>query len=343
MIKVGILGAGFMGGMHAEVYHNLPNAELVALADRDLDKARKLAGRYKVISYSSAEGLFDKEKIDVVDICLPTFFHKEYVLKAAREGKHVLCEKPIALTTEDADEMIDTAEKEGVKFMIGQVIRFWPEYIQLREIYEGGKLGKLRSITCIRLSPTPDWAWDNWLTDPQRSGGALLDLHIHDTDYLLYLLGKPLSLICCVSSHCLPYGHVFTTFTFSDNVIAFAEGGWDMPENFPFTMAYTALFEKGAVEFNSRAEKTLTIYKSGQKVDYPPVQQQLFPAADAEGNIAQLGGYFSEIKYFIDCVENDQEPVQASARAARDSLELVLAEKESAETGKIIKIGDIQG
>ena len=112
-----------------------------------------------------------------------------------------------------------------------------------------------------------------------------------------------------------------------------------MPQNFPFTMAYTALFEKGVVEFNSRAEKTLAIYKSGRKVEYPEVQQELVPAANTEGNIAQLGGYFSEIKYFVDSVENDQEPAQASARAARDSLEIVLAEKDSAETGKIIKIG----
>ncbi len=339
MIKVAILGAGFMGGMHAEVYGNLPNAELVAVADRDLDKAGKLVDRHRATAYPTAEDLLDQEKVDVVDICLPTFLHKEYAVKAAREGKHILCEKPIALTTEDADEMIDTAEKAGVKFMIGQVLRFWPEYIKLKEIYDSGQLGKLLNITCIRLSPTPDWAWDNWLTDPERSGGALLDLHIHDTDYLLYLLGKPLSLICYASSHSLPYGHVFTTFTFADNVIAFAEGGWDMPQTFPFTMAYTALFEKGVVEFNFRAEKTLAIYKSGRKVEYPEVQQELVPAANTEGNIAQLGGYFSEIKYFVDSVENDQEPAQASARAARDSLEIVLAEKDSAETDKIIKIG----
>jgi len=325
--------------MHAEVYRNLPNAELVGVADRDLDKAGKLVDRHRATAYSSAEDLLDQEKVDVVDICLPTFLHKEYAVKAAREGKHILCEKPIALTTEDADEMIDTAEKAGVKFMIGQVIRFWPEYIKLKEIYDSGQLGKLLNITCIRLSPTPDWAWDNWLTDPERSGGALLDLHIHDTDYLLYLLGKPLSLICYASSHSLPYGHVFTTFTFADNVIASAEGGWDMPQTFPFTMAYTALFEKGVVEFNSRAEKTLAIYKSGRKVEYPEVQQELVPSANTEGNIAQLGGYFSEIKYFVDSVENDQEPAQASARAARYSLEIVLAEKDSAETGKIIKIG----
>lgn len=338
MVKVAILGAGFMGGMHAEVYRNLPHAEVVAVADRDLDKARKLAGRYGVTAYSIAEDLLDRERIDVVDICLPTFLHKEYAVKAAQEGKHILCEKPIALTTEDADAMIDTADQAEVKFMIGQVIRFWPEYIKLKEIYDSGELGKLLNLTCIRLSPTPDWAWDNWLTDPERSGGALLDLHIHDTDYLLYLLGKPLSLICSTSNHPLLYGHVFTTFTFSDNVIAFAEGGWDMPESFPFTMAYTALFEKGVVEFNSRAAKTLAIYKSGRKVKHPEVQQELVSTENTEGNIVQLGGYFSEIKYFVDSVENDQEPVQASARAARDSLKIVLAEKESAETGKIIKI-----
>jgi len=75
--------------------------------------------------------------------------------------------------------------------MVAQVIRFWPEYVKLKEIFDSGSLGKMVSISCARLSPTPTWAWNNWLLDSERSGGALLDLHIHDTDFLLYLLGKP--------------------------------------------------------------------------------------------------------------------------------------------------------
>ena len=339
MIKVAIVGAGFMGGMHAEVYRNLNKAKLTAITDSDLEKARLLADKYKATAYSSLKELINQEDVDAIDICLPTFLHKEYAIKAARLGKDILCEKPIALTVKDAEEMIQAVEKAKVKLMIAQVIRFWPEYVELKKIYQAGELGRLLSITLTRLSPTPTWAWDNWLADAERSGGALLDLHIHDTDYLLYLLGKPLSLVSRISTGRLKYAHTFTTFTFPDKVIAFTEGGWDMPDNFPFTMAYTALFEKGAVEFNSRNEKTLAIYRPGKEVEYPTVKPELETKADGEGNIADLGGYFSEIKYFIDCLENNEEPTLASPQSARDSLEIALSEMKSADSGKIIEIG----
>lgn len=339
MVKVAIVGAGFMGGMHAEVYRNLDKARLTAIVDIDLEKARLLADKYRVTAYSSLEEVLNQGDIDAIDICLPTFLHKEYVIKAARLGKDILCEKPMALTVKDAEEMIQAVKKAKVKLMIAQVIRFWPEYVKLKKIHQSGELGRLLSITLTRLASTPNWAWDNWLADVKRSGGALLDLHIHDTDYLLYLLGKPLSLISRVSPARLKYAHVFTTFTFPDKVIAFVEGGWDMPDNFPFTMAYTALFEKGAVEFNSRHEKTLAIYRPGKEIEYPTVKPELEAAVSGEGNIADLGGYFSEIKYFINCLENNEEPTQASAQSARDSLRIALDEMKSADSGKIIEIG----
>lgn len=339
MVKVAIVGAGFMGGMHAEVYRNLDKARLTAIADSNLEKARLLADKYRVTAYSSLEEVLNQEDIDAIDICLPTFLHKEYVIKAAQLGKDILCEKPIALTVKDAEEMLQAGKKAKVKLMIAQVIRFWSEYVKLKKIYQSGELGRLLSITLTRLSSTPNWAWDNWLVDAKRSGGALLDLHIHDTDYLLYLLGKPLSLISRVSPARLKYAHVFTTFTFPDKVIAFTEGGWDMPDNFPFTMAYIALFEKGAVEFNSRHEKTLAIYRPGKETEYPAIKPELETKASGKGNIADLGGYFSQIKYFINCLENNEEPTQASAQSARDSLRIVLDERKSADSGKIIEIG----
>jgi len=320
MIKVAIVGAGFMGGMHAEVYRNLNKAKLIALADVDLKKAQLLADKYEARAYRSLEELLNQEDIDAVDICLPTFLHKEYVIKAARAGKDILCEKPIALTVKDADEMIQMAKEAKVKLMIAQVIRFWQEYVELKKIHQTGELGRLLSITLTRLGSTPIWAWDNWLVDVERSGGAFLDLHIHDTDYLFYLLGKPTSLVSRVSSGRLKYAHVFTTFSFSGKVIVFAEGGWDMPDNFPFTMAYTALFEKGTVEFNSRNEKTLAIYRPGKKVEYPSLKPELKTRGSGEGNI------------------NNEEPTQASAQSARDSLEIVLSEMKSADSGKIIEI-----
>lgn len=337
MIKVGIVGAGFMGAMHAECYKNLSNAKLEAIADTDLTKAENLAKKYEAKAYQRTEDLFKEKDIGIVDICLPTFLHKECAVKAAGAGKNILCEKPIALTVEDADEMIEVAGKAGVKFMIAQVLRFWPEYIKLKDIFDKRELGDLLSITCTRLSMTPNWAWDNWLTDSKRSGGALVDLHIHDTDFLLCLIGKPLGIFSRMPKSSLEYGHIFTTYTFPKEIAAFAEGGWDMPDNFPLTMSFTANFEKGTVEFNSRWEKSLAVYKPGEEVEYPEVKVELQASAETGGNISDLGGYFSEIRYFVDCVENDKMPTLATGESARDSLKVVLAEKRSIETGNLIR------
>jgi len=111
-----------------------------------------------------------------------------------------------------------------------------------------------------------------------------------------------------------------------------------MPDNFPFTMTYTALFEKGVLEFNSRNEKTLAIYRPGKKIEYPIMKSELETSLSIEGNIAEPGGYFPEIKYFIDCLENNEEPARASAQSARDSLEIVLREMQSADSSKIMEM-----
>jgi len=338
MTKVAIVGAGFMGGMHAQVYHILPEAKLTAIIDIDQDRADKLARKFEAKSYSSLKEALKKEDIDAVDICLPTFLHPQYVIEAVRAEKNVFCEKPIALTLEAADRMIEEVEKKGVKFMVGHVLRFWPEYVKIKEIQESGKLGKLIWVTCTRLSPTPTWAWQGWLTDVKRSGGALVDLHIHDIDFLLYLLGRPSSVYCQSAGKSSSYNHVFTTLSFPEGEIGFAEGGWDMPAEFPFTMSCSCLFEKGALEFNNRYEKTLILYSEGKEPEYPPVETQAEFKADVEGNIAELGGYFSEIKYFIDCLEKNRNPEIAGAKIAREALEVVLLAKKSLETHNVVEV-----
>lgn len=337
MISIAIVGAGFMGNTHAACYHNLFNAKLVAIVDTDMKKAIELGERYGATAFASLEDMIKNQEVDAVDICLPTFLHREYVIKAAKAGKHILCEKPIALNLIDAEDMIRAAEKAEVKFMVAQVIRFWPEYIKLKEIYDTGRLGKMRSIALTRLSSLPVWSCKNWLLDGKKSGSALMDLHIHDTDYLLYILGKPSFLFSRASISSIGYGHIFTTFSFPGGVTALVEGGWDIYNDaFPFTMTFRAVFDRGVVEFNNRQEKTLSIYQSGKKVKYLSTAQPSPASQGTNGNITELGGYFSELKYFIDCIENHQPPLLADATSARDSLGVVLLEKQSIESKEIV-------
>ncbi|MCM8764162.1 MAG: Gfo/Idh/MocA family oxidoreductase [Candidatus Omnitrophica bacterium] len=338
MVRLGIIGAGFMGTMHAEVYSQLPNVKIAAIVDERGEKAKSLAEKVGAIPYLSADQVFAKSDITIIDICLPTFLHKEFVIKAAEAGKDIVCEKPIALTLEDATEMVNVCRAKKVKFMVAHVIRFWPEYAFVKKNYDQGRYGKLITITCGRLSPKPTWGWQNWLLDNGRSGGALFDLHIHDVDFILYLLGRnPVSLYSrgTFSSE-EGYTHVFTTYNFSDGITAFAEGGWDMTSNFPFEMKFIAQFEKAVIDFDSTSDPTLTVYYADGRIEKPQLERKT--AQVSEGNISDLGGYFFELNYFIDHVVHNKEFLVITPEDAVNSLAIVLKELESLKTGKIIAL-----
>ena len=329
MLKVGIIGAGFMGEMHAQCYKAIPEkCELKALADLRNDKARLFEEKFKVKVYSQAEELINEKDIDIVDVCLPTYLHHQYVLKAIRAGKNVLCEKPIALTVKDGKEMVAAAKKARVKFMVAQVIRFWPEYVYLKELYDRKELGNLKSISMTRLSPRPVWGWENWLQQPVKSGGAFLDLHIHDTDFCLYLLGWPEKISSRGVKTKFGWDHVFSTFTYRAGVAAAMEGGWDMPDKFPFTMAFTANFEKGTVEYNSR-HNIFNIYKSDGQIESPKLGVEM-EAKGTGGNISNLGGYFKEIEYFLKYCQGEDVPSIITPQEPVESLRLVLEEMKVA-------------
>ena len=344
MVKIGLIGAGFMGGMHSQCYALLPGAELAGIADIRKEKAEELAKKFNAVAYENAEELL-KSDVDAVDICLPTYMHLEWMVKAANLGKHVISEKPITLSLENADEMIAAANKNNVIFMVAQVIRFWPEYIKLKEIKDSGELGKLISLSLSRLSPPPTWGWENWLQSPEKSGSALFDLHIHDTDYLLYLLGKPKAVFSSGTkvNGGLPsggwdggYSRIFSFFEYPDCPVS-AEGGWDFVDTFPFRMVFVARFEKGVVEYNTGYSKPFAIYTEG-KVEYPKLGEDIPRVTDTSGNISALGGYYNELKYFVECVEGKKKPSIVTPEDARESLALVLKEKESAEKGEKICI-----
>lgn len=193
MIRVGLIGCGFMGRMHCSVYSTLENATLVAVADRKPEKATKYGAEFGVPAYSSIAQMVANHDVDAIDICLPTFLHCEATIEASRAGKHVLCEKPMALTLVECDQMIEECEKAGVKLMIGHCIRFWPEYAYVKQLVDAKTFGELTSINLTRYGEFPTWSADNWLADESLAGGGVLDMHIHDTDFALYLLGEPKS------------------------------------------------------------------------------------------------------------------------------------------------------
>ena len=319
MIRVGLIGCGFMGRMHANVYQTLEKAELVAAVDIKQDVVDKYAADFGIAAYTSLGDLLANEQIDVVDICLPTYLHSQFTIAAAKAGKNVFCEKPMALTVDQADEMIAACSEAGVKLMIGHCIRFWPEYAILKKLTDGGTLGKLLSVNLTRYGAFPTWSSENWLSDSSKAGGGVLDMHVHDTDFVLYLLGEPDSINTWGSTDEKGPGHVFTTMTYG-KTIAHLEGGWNLPSSAPFKHAFRAIFEKGAAIMDAGP---LTIYQDGKDPVVPEIPRM---EAAGGGNISDLGGYYHELKYFADRLTSGEPLEIVTPQTSRQSLVTVLEE-----------------
>jgi len=329
MLKVAIIGAGFMGKLHADCYRHVKGARLVKVADVDLARAQELGKTYNISVTQDLDEIISDPEIDIVDVCVPTYLHREYVVKAAQAGKHVLCEKPIALSLIDAEQMLVAARKANVKFMVAHVVRFWPEYKKLKEIYDSKELGNLVSLTMTRLATFPS---SLWYSDPKKSGGAMLDLHVHDADFLLYLLGKPEWVFAQGTLN-----HLTTMYGYPEIEMVTAEGGFMPSRKFPFRMAFRAVFERGVVDFNSLSSPSLLIYQEGKEpepYEFAPLQQI---KGDYGGNISVIWPYLFEIQYFVDCVKHGKELKIASGTSGKEALELILAEKRSLESGKKVK------
>ncbi|MFH1823762.1 MAG: Gfo/Idh/MocA family oxidoreductase [Candidatus Firestonebacteria bacterium] len=343
MPKVGIVGTGFIGGVHYGAYCKITGAEVVAICDLDTEKAKKMVkgeatgGNIQIESakpvsfnpndikfYNKLENLIADKNIEIIDVCLPTYLHKDAVIKCARGGKNVLCEKPITTNLKDADEMIKVVKKAKIKFMVAHVIRFWPEYVVLKQIIDNKSLGKLLSMSFTRYSPTPTWTWNNWILNSKKSLSAALDLHIHDADFILYICGKP-DKVASLGAKKVTKGvdHIITEYFYNKGPSVYAEGGFAFPEKFPFRMAFLALFEKGAIEYNCM-NVPMTVYESGKE----PIQPNL-PEGD---------GYIREIQYFLKCVEQEKYPATVTPLDARESLRIILSEIKSVETGKPVVI-----
>lgn len=320
MLRVAIVGCGFMGRMHANVYSILDNATLVAVVDRKPEKAEAFSKDFGAKAYTDFDEMLANEQVDAIDICLPTYLHSDFTVRSAKAGKHVMCEKPMALTSDEAQAMIDACSAAGVELMIGHCIRFWPEYALLKKINDEGKLGKLTSINMTRYGEFPFWSTDNWLADESKSGGGVLDMHIHDTDYILYLKGEPSEISSYGTVDHRGPSQVYTTMQYSDGCVAHLQGGWNLPNHTPFKMAFRAIFEKGAAIMDGGP---LTIYEDGKEPVVPE-----FPKMEAQGggNISDLGGYYHELKYFVDCLSEGRDFETVTPQTSLQSLKTTLEE-----------------
>ena len=322
MLKVGLIGCGFMGAMHANCYKNIEGVELVAFADLRKEKAEELAAGTNATLYCDGKDLIATADVDIIDICLPTYLHAEYAMLAMEKVKYVFVEKPVALTVAEGKAMMEKSKETGCQVQVGQVIRFWDEYVELKKIIESGIYGKVVNANFRRISPRPEWGWKNWLLDVALSGGAGQDLHVHDVDYVLSVFGEPKKFYSVKNCKGEVNSYVNTLMQYDDFVVG-VEGTWDMPASYPFTATFRVVFENAVVE---NAGGKFMLYTKDGASEIKMEKKELAGEAYKGGNVSDLGGYYNELVYFCEKAKNGEKVEKATLCAGVSSLEFLLKE-----------------
>lgn len=294
MIKTGVVGVGMMGRHHARIYSELPDCELVGVADTSLETAKMIGEKYGASYYQQYEKLYGK--VDAVSIVVPTPRHKQIALYFINRGIHCLVEKPIASTLEDAREMIEAAEKNDVKLMVGHVERFNPAIVKLKQMIDEGVLGKLILISTRRVGP---------FASRIRGVGIIIDSATHDIDIARYLVGRePINVFAKAGKikHELE-DHAIVVLDF-DDIAASLEVNWFTPHKVR-TLVATGT---EAIAYLDYLEQNLEIYSPEQKI-VPTIQKE---------EPLKL-----ELKHFLECIQKNEKPL-VDGREGLKVLEIAL-------------------
>lgn len=330
MKNIGLVGLGFIGKTHLQAYHQLDKCQVKAICTRKKVEDEAITDLFSGAFVMEYEDLLGDPEIDIIDICLPTFLHEDYIVKAAEAGKHIICEKPLTLTVNSANRIMKAVSEGGVRLFVGHVLRFWPEYKEIKSLCDRGELEDIEIVHAKRLGQVP--AWSDWFQHPEKSGGALFDLHIHDIDFAYYLLGEVESVYAVGNQNRFgAWDHVMTTLSFKNGSKAFIEASQRMPNGFPFTMGFRAQTAESALEFNLGAGENIESLEASQFFFYKN-QQQL------ELQPEQSDAFVNELGYFVDCLEQDKENTVVPLKDVLYVLKLLKAIEKSLATGTVVQI-----
>jgi len=312
-----------MGGVHLDAYACIPDVEVVGVADARAEAAVAGAEMVGARPYASYKELVAAEDVEVVDVCLPTAFHRDLAVKAAGEGRHVILEKPIARTVEDAQQILEAFSGDGPRLFVGHVVRFFPEYVGIKQKIDAGDLGRVGVVRTSRRSPFL-LGWNVWYADWCVSGGVLLDLVIHDFDYLRWTLGEVERVYArgMLGREYNRLDYVLATLRFESGAIAHVEGHWGYPGPFNYSIEVAG------------SDALLTVDST------EPASLQLISAApEAVPDLASgKSPYEKELEHFIHCIATGEEPI-VEAHDACEALRIGLAATESVLTGEPVTLG----
>lgn len=341
-LGVGVIGLGFMGRTHVGAYQaaarDLGACELVAVCDSSPDRLTGepvAAGNLKtaaneprlfdpsvVRGYTDPDRFFADPRLSIVSVCTYTDTHVDLAIRALRAGKHVLVEKPVSMKPDEIRRLSEVARSSGRRCMPAMCMRFWPGWDWLKErIAEsargepgsaGAGFGRVRSATFQRLGSGPTWGAP-FYRDETRSGGALVDLHIHDADFISWCFGPPDGVVASGSSN-----HVTAMYQFAGGPThVTAEGAWDLAPTAGFRMRYLVNFERATADFDLARKPVLIVHTE---------------AGIEEVALSPLSGYDLEIRHFLDVIARGVAP-RASLLEAAHVAELLLHERASIARG----------
>jgi predicted dehydrogenase len=294
-MRIGLLGSGEMGKRHLTAAAELSEIQMITRSTGPydaLDPADRIALR---------DAMLQDHSIDAVDICLPTPSHPTAILAALVAGKHVLCEKPLALSTHDCDNILMAAQSNGRTFMVAHVLRFFPAYRHLARAARSGELGRVRQARFTRASSIPGWA--GWLTDTQQSGGAILDLLVHDFDQVIALFGVPSQ----IHAQRIESDNTVSAILTCRDISVRVEGGW-FSDGRPFSMGFDVEFDDGRLIY---ADQRLMLHRS-----HRPSEEVALPDVDP---------YCEQLRYFIRCCTQGETPVECPPSESAAAVALALS------------------
>ena len=339
ILRFGLIGCGRLAPRHAQSLADLPGARLVAVADVRERRANRFAVEYCADPYTDYRDLLARPDVDVVNVCTPSGLHAQVTLDAIAAGKHVIVEKPIALSLAAADRMIAAAERAGVKLCVVLQNRYNPPMQDLKRVVGAGRLGKLLlGAATVRWYRPQEYYEDEWHGTLAMDGGALMNQSIHHVDALQWLMGRPESVFCYSAT----LAHRMEAEDAGVAVIRFVGGALGVvegstityPENLEGSVAVFG--EHGSCKVGGAALNRKVFWKIAGELEH---EKELLTREQVDPTSVYGASHQAVIADMIEAVRGDRAP-QTDGREAKKSLALVLAMYESAATGRPVDITD---
>jgi myo-inositol 2-dehydrogenase/D-chiro-inositol 1-dehydrogenase len=321
-LRVGIVGAGMIAGVHARSYAGVLGAHLVAVADPVTAKADRLAADHGAVAVDSLDAMLDLG-VEIVDVCTPPQTHADLAVAALRAGRHVLCEKPLARTLEDAHRIERAAADAAGLLMVGHVSRYEADHRAAKAVVDAGDIGELRMVSHVTGSALPGWSEAGWLADPGQSGGPLLDQGVHSFDFARWLIGSPAVRVHCMAadSGAGPATYALATVRYANGAVARIETSWAHPASRGFKLGCELVGTQGRVTWSYDQMMAAVLHPTSGDVEW-------YPALGEEGFVAEL-------RSFVEAIQAGA-PSPVPAAEGLESLRTALAALESVRTGRTV-------